>query len=77
MDLGLLSINTLNKSGVFGTPATRILRPTDVSHWSATYHVFDEATAVGMSASNSDHDYNYKTNLKFGGKIRNLSAKFL
>ena len=32
MDLGLPSINTLNKSGVLGTPATRIRSLTDGSH---------------------------------------------
>ena len=61
MNMGLPSINTLNKISVLGTPATRILRPMYGSHLSAPDHVFGEATAVGMSAANSDHDYNYKT----------------
>ena len=33
----------------------------DGSQWSAPDHIFGEATAVGISAENSDHDYNYKT----------------
>ena len=64
MDLGLPAINTLNESGVIGTTVTRIQRPTDGSHWSVPDHVFCEATAVGMSASKSDHDCNYKTNFE-------------
>ena len=28
------------------------------------YHVFSEATAVGMSAAKSDHEYKYKTEFK-------------
>ena len=33
----------------------------DGSHWMIPDHVFGEATAVGMSAAKSDHDYRYKT----------------
>ena len=61
MDLGLPSINTLNESGFLGTPDTKIRRSMDGSHWTATDHVFGEATAVGMSEAKSYHDYNYKT----------------
>ena len=50
MDLGLLAINTLNESGVLGTTATRIRRPTNGPHWSEPNHVFGEATVVVMSA---------------------------
>ena len=59
-NLGFSAINALNESSVLSTPATRIRRPTDGSHWSVPYHVFGEATTVGMSAAKSDHDYNYK-----------------
>ena len=75
MDLEILDINTLNESGVLGTPVTRIQRPADVAYWRVPDHVFGEATAVGMSAAKSDHDYSHKLILKFGGKIRNFSAK--
>ena len=61
MDTGIPDINTFNENGVLGTPVTRILRPADGSHWSAPGCVFGDATAVRMSAANSDHDYNYKT----------------
>ena len=67
MDLGIPTINTLDERGVLGTPATRIQRPTDVYHWSASYHVFVEATAVVMSAEKSYHDYNYKTDFDIWG----------
>ena len=49
MDLGIPAINTLDESGVLGTPTTRILRPMYGFYWSATDHRFGEATAVGMS----------------------------
>ena len=61
MDIGLSIINSLDESGVLSTPATRIQRPTDGSHWIVPDHIFGEATAVVMSESKSDHDYNYKT----------------
>ena len=32
-----------------------------MSHYRALDHVFGEATAVGMNAAKSDHDYKYKT----------------
>ena len=64
VDLGLPDINTLNESGVFGTPATSIRRPTDVYHWSAPDHVFGEATLGRMSATKLDHEYSYKTGFK-------------
>ena len=58
MNLGILAINTLNEGGLLGTTATRVLSPEDGSNWSALNHVFGEATAVRMSATKSDHDYN-------------------
>ena len=61
MNLGLLTINTLDESGFLVPPATRIRRPTNGSHWSDLDLIFGEATAVGMSAAKSYHDYNYKT----------------
>ena len=50
--------------GLLGTPANRIQRPMDRSHWRATDHVFGQVTSVEMSATKSDHDYNYKTYFK-------------
>ena len=60
-DMGFSTINALYESSGIITPATRIRRPTDGSHWSVPNHVFGEATAVGMSGAKSDNDYNYKT----------------
>ena len=60
MDLRLSDINTLYESGVLGNTSTIIISLTDVSHWTATDHVFGEATSVGMSAAKSDRDYSYK-----------------
>ena len=75
VDLEIPAINTLHESGVLGTPATSIRRPMYVSHWSMPYHLFGDATSVGMSAAKSDHDYSYKTDFEIWREIRNLSAK--
>ena len=64
MDLGFSNINELDEISGLSTPATRIRSPTDVVHWSAPDHVFGEATAVGMSEANSDHEFNHKTEFK-------------
>ena len=58
INMGLPAINTLNESDVLDNPDTRILGPVDGSHFSELDHVFSEATAFGMSAAKSDHDYN-------------------
>ena len=76
MDLGLLAINTLNESGVLGTPATRIRRRTDGSHWGATDHIFGEETYVGMSVAKSDHNYNYKTDFEIWRENKEFERKF-
>ena len=75
MDLGLSTINTLDESICLSTPATRIRRPTDGSHWIAPDHVFGEAIAVGTSEAKSDHDYNYKLSFKLVKITRSLSDK--
>ena len=60
-DLGLSTINALDKSSSLGTPAAIIQRYIYRSYWSAPDHFFIEAIGVGLSAEKSDHDYNYKT----------------
>ena len=64
VDLGIPSINTLNESGVLGTPVTRIRRPTDGSHCTTPDNFFGEETEVGMSAAKLDHEYIYKTDFE-------------
>ena len=61
MALGFSIINSLDESSGLSTPTTIIRMPADGSHWSAPNHVFGENTAVGVSESKSDYDYNYKT----------------
>ena len=63
VDLGLLSVNTLDEFNTFGPPTTRIRRTTDGTYWSA------------LSVTRSKLGYKYKLILKFGGKIRTLDAK--
>ena len=36
----------------------------DGSHWIAPDGIFGEATAVGMSVANSDHDYSYRNDFE-------------
>ena len=69
MDMGLLTINTLNEIGFLGNPDTGIQRPTDRSHWMAPDHVFCEVTAVGMITKNSDYYCIYKTDFEIWRKI--------
>ena len=64
MDMEILTINALDEISGLGTLATKTQRPADGSHWSAPDHVFDEATAVGMSESKAYPYYNYKTEFK-------------
>ena len=61
MGLGFLAISALDESSNIITIATRIQIPMDGSHLIAPKHVFGEATAVGISDTKSEHDYNYKT----------------
>ena len=75
MDMGLPTINTWDDIIVLGTPATKIRRNTDGSHWSAYNQVFGEAIVLGISAEKSNHDYNYETNFEIWRKIIILSAK--
>ena len=75
VDLGLLAVNASDEFNTFGTPATRVIRPTDVPHWYLPDHVIGEATAVGMSGTRSEPEYSYKTDYKNWRKIRTLGAK--
>ena len=61
VDLGIPDVNTLDELGMQGTPAARIRRPTDGSHWFAPDHVFGKAIAVIMSATRLEQDYIFKT----------------
>ena len=76
MDLGIPTINALNKINVLGTPDTRILRPMDRYHRSTPDHVFGEATAVGISAAKSDHDYNYKNDFEILRENQEFERQF-
>ena len=64
VNLGLLSVNASDEFNTFGTPATRVRRPTDGPHWSVPDLVFGEATAVGMSWTRSELDYSYRTDFQ-------------
>ena len=68
VDLGGSANNALYEGSGLSNPATRIRTPTDGAHWSATYHIFVETTAVGVSEAKSDYGYNFKLSFKFGKK---------
>ena len=63
VNFDLLAIQASDEFNAFGTPATRVRRPADGSHWSALGQVFGESTAVGMSGTRSEQKYDYKTGL--------------
>ena len=76
MDLGFLTINALDKISGLSNPATRIQRPTDGYHWSASTHVFGEAKSVGLSEAKSDYDYNYKMEFQIWKENREFERQF-
>ena len=55
--LELLDVKESDELNPFGTPATRVSRPTDESHWSDPGHIFGEVTEVGMSGTRSEQNY--------------------
>ena len=59
VDLGISTINALDKGASICTPSTRVGRPTDVAHWSSLDRTFGKTTAVGDAVS-AKSDYNYK-----------------
>ena len=46
LDLGLLAINTLDKSASLWTPTNRVGTPMDIDHGSAHDHIFEKVTVV-------------------------------
>ena len=63
VDLGLLTIDALDKVASIWTPATRVGRPTDFSHWITPDHIFVKTTAVEDNVS-AKSNYNYKTDFE-------------
>ena len=75
VNLGLPAVNALDEFNTFGTPATRVRRPTEGPHWSVLDHIFGEAKVIGMSGTRSELDYSYKTDFQNWREIRTLGAK--
>ena len=76
VNLGLSTINALDKSAIIWTPYTIVGRTIDVAHGSAPDHIFEEVIAVEKKVS-AKSDCSYKLIFKFGGKIRTLSTKIM
>ena len=74
MDLGISTINALDKSASLWNPATRVGRPTDVTHGRVPDHIFEIVTAVREKVS-AKSDYSYKTDFEIWREIGNLRAK--
>ena len=51
VDLWFSTADALDKGADIWTPYTRVVRPKDVSHWSAPDHIFGKTTAVGDPVS--------------------------
>ena len=76
VDLGLSTSNALNEGSGPSTPATRIWRPTDGAHWSATNHILVKLQRLDWARQSLATDITIKLSFKLKMKIRNLSAKF-
>ena len=77
LNLGILAVNISDEFNTFGTPDTKVRRPTDGPHWSALDHVFVEAAVVGMSETRSEQNYKYKTDFEIWRGIRTLGTKIV
>ena len=82
--LGIPAINVSDKFNTFGTPSTRVRRLNNGYRWSASVHVFGEATAAGMSGTRSEQKFSYKTdfeirreNQEFGRQNNSMSRPTL
>ena len=62
VELELPAVNTSDELGILSTPATRIRRQTDGSHWSAPDHVFWRISSSCNERNRvPEQDYSYKT----------------
>ena len=76
VDLGLSTTDTLDKGAGLWTPATRVERQTDVTHWISLEHIYGETTAVGDTVSlKSDYDNNYNTDLEIWKENKEFEHK--
>ena len=76
VDLGLYTINTLDKGASIWNPANRVVRPTYAANWSATYHILEKLQQLETLWVQSPIKA-IKLILKIGGKIRNLIEKII
>ena len=63
VDLGLSTIDALDKGASILTPATRVGRPMDIDKWNELDHIFGKTTSVG-DAVREKSDYKYKTDFE-------------
>ena len=84
MHFELLAVNAADELRSFGTPTTRVGRPTKESKWSSPGYIFGEVTAAGLSRTTSEKSHSYKTyfvtrreNKDFGRQIISMSRPSL
>ena len=63
VDHGFSKIDKLNNGAGIWSPATRVVRPKYVDHWSVQDQYVGESTVVGEAAS-AKSDFNYKTDFE-------------
>ena len=66
MDLGLLSVNTMDEIGSLFVPTTRIRRLTDRFNWISPGHDISEATSDRASGTKAKNYYNFKSEFETG-----------
>ena len=76
VNFGLSTINTLDRIASLWNPATIVGNPTDVAHGSAPDRIFEKLQWLETMLAQSQ-TITIKLILKFGGKIRNFSAKIM
>ena len=63
VDLGISTIDALDKGASLWTPVIIFGSPTDVAHWSAPDHIFGKNTAV-RDAVSVKSEYKYKNDFE-------------
>ena len=77
VNLGLLSVHTSDELGSFFVPTSRIRTPTDGSKWILPGHPIGRITVDRVIRTESEQDYNARTDFETRRKIKILGAKIV
>ena len=75
INLGLTSVNTIDKIGSISVPTTRVGRPTSRSDWIQHEHDIEEATTERVSETRANSDYILKSDFESIREIRDFERK--